>query len=185
VPAEYIETRNVPLDELQPFPGNAKRGDIPLIRESIRRNGQYRALVVRDIGGAYVVLAGNHTLKGLEAEGHTSARCELIRCDDATARRINLVDNRAADKGSYDGDALVELLRHADEEEGLEGTGYTEEDLTDLLGKTEELPPAGDADTDDAPAMWGVVVECDTEDEQVELLERLSGEGHRVRALIA
>ncbi|MFJ5532435.1 ParB/RepB/Spo0J family partition protein [Streptomyces sp. NPDC093261] len=182
--AEYLETRTVPLDELTPYPGNAKRGKVEAIRESIRRNGQYRSLVVRDTGGAFVVLAGNHTMLGLQAEGHTEARCELIRCDDATARRINLADNRTSELGSMDGDALLELLQAADAEEGLDGTGYTDEDLSALLGRVEELPPEGDAATEDMPGVWGVVVECDDEHQQTELLERLAGEGWRVRALI-
>ncbi|MFF5422432.1 hypothetical protein ACFY49_40190, partial [Streptomyces misionensis] len=60
--ATYLRTANVPLDELTPFPGNAKRGSVDTILESLRRNGQYRGLVVREIpDGPLIVLAGNHT----------------------------------------------------------------------------------------------------------------------------
>jgi hypothetical protein len=34
------------------------------------------------------------------------------------------------------------------------------------------------------PTVWGVIVTCDGEAEQVELLERLTAEGHAVRALM-
>lgn len=130
--ATYLRTADIPLDELTPFPGNAKRGDVDTIRASLRRNGQYRSLVVREIEhGPLVVLAGNHTLQALAAEGHPTARCEVIACNDATARRINLADNRTSELGVYDSDALAELLAALDGD--LDGTGYSADDLADLL----------------------------------------------------
>lgn len=143
----YIRTADIPLDELTPFPGNAKRGDVDQIRASIRRNGQYRSLVVREIpNGPLIVLAGNHTMQALTAEGHKTARCEVVLCDDDTARRINLADNRTAELGGYDNDALAELLSYLDGD--YEGTGYTENDIDDLIG--EEAVAL--TDPDDIPA---------------------------------
>ena len=144
----YVRTANIPLDELTPFPGNAKRGDVDTIRTSLRRNGQYRSLVVREIpDGPLIVLAGNHTMQALTAEGHETARCEVVLCDDATARRINLVDNRTAELGGYDNDALAELLSYLDGD--YDGTGYTDEDVQALITPLED---ADDLDgVDDAP----------------------------------
>lgn len=178
----YIRTADIPIDELTPFPGNAKRGDVDQIRSSLRRNGQYRSLVVREIpDGPLIVLAGNHTMQALTAEGRQTARCEVVVCDDATARRINLVDNRAADLGGYDNDALTELLSYLDGD--FEGTGYTDADVAALIDP--QLPEEGDAPTDDTEPMWGVIIECLDEQQQTELLERLAAEGRRVRALMA
>lgn len=133
-PSTYQRTANIPLDELTPFPGNAKRGDVDTIRASLRRNGQYRSLVVREIpDGPLIVLAGNHTMQALAAEGHATARCEVVLCDEDTARRINLADNRTAELGEYDDDALAELLSYLDGD--YEGTGYTEADIDELLGE--------------------------------------------------
>src|SRR3546814_12921166 len=79
--AQYVTTRDVPLDELTPFPGNAKRGDVDQIRASLRRNGQYRSLVVREIpNGPLIVLAGNHTMQALTAEGRSEARRVGTEC---------------------------------------------------------------------------------------------------------
>lgn len=143
MPAVYVETREVPLDELTHFEGNAKRGDVESIRASIRRNGQYRSLVVRRIdNGPLVVLAGNHTLRALGAEGYETARCEIVTCDDADARRINLADNKLAELGGYDNDALAELLSYMDGD--YEGTGYTDDDVMALI-----TPPDIDDLTDD------------------------------------
>lgn len=137
MPATYKDTRDVPLDDLTRYPGNARRGDVERIRESLRRNGQYRALVVRDNGGELTILAGNHTYAALQAEGYASARCEIITCEDDDARRINLADNRLAEIGSYDEDALAELLSYLDGD--YDGTGWTAADVDNLL-----TPPAAD-----------------------------------------
>ena len=179
----YVRTADIPLDELTPFPGNAKRGDVDQIRKSLRRNGQYRSLVVREIpDGPIIVLAGNHTLQALTAEGHQAARCEVVLCDEDTARRINLADNRTAELGGYDNDALAELLSYLDGD--YEGTGYTDDDVASLIIPS-QLPEEGDAPIDDTDATWGVIVECVDEQQQTELLERLAAEGRRVRALMA
>ncbi|MFE7357742.1 hypothetical protein ACFU8Q_32565 [Streptomyces sp. NPDC057543] len=148
--AIYLRTALIPLSDLTPFPGNAKRGDVATIVESLRRNGQYRSLVARELPGApLVVLAGNHTAQALNKHGPgdcgrdrcgvcgndpawiPAARCEVVACDEDTARRVNLIDNRAADLGSYDADALAELLSFLDGDYG--GTGYQEADVERLL----------------------------------------------------
>lgn len=128
---EVVETREIPLDDLAPFPGNARRGNLNKIRESVRVHGQYRSIVVRETPwDGLVILAGNHTAEAMKAEGHTTARCDVIRCDDQTALTINLVDNRAGDAGGYDDDALIAQLQALQE---FEGSGYDQGDLDDLL----------------------------------------------------
>jgi hypothetical protein len=140
--AKYLETRDVPLAGLTRFQGNPKRGDVEQIRGSIRRLNQYRSLVVRKMpDGELVILAGNHTYQALTLERYEAARCEIIECDDDTARRINLADNRLAEIGAYDDDALVTLLSYLDED--YTGTGYTAGDVDRLLN-----PPSFDEEGD-------------------------------------
>jgi hypothetical protein len=145
VSTKWKETRHVALFDLTMFPGNAKRGDVDQIRGSLRRNGQYRSLVVRDTGEGLVILAGNHTYQALRLERQDLARCEIIECDDDTARRINLVDNRSAELGEYDNDALVQLLSYLDDD--YTGTGYTQNDV-DLLLNPPSFDPEGDLETE-------------------------------------
>lgn len=188
--SRYLETREIPLDSLSPFPGNARRGDTERIRESVRANGQYRALVVRMHGGKHTVLAGNHTLAALRAEGYDTARCEIVECDEDTALRINLVDNRAAELGGYDDDALAALLRELDDPLG---SGWTDEEVAVLLADDtpldgalpgDRMPEPGDAPVDVREDVWGVIVVCPDEQSQAQLLVRLSDEGFQVRALV-
>ena len=129
---KYLSTKVVPLDELTPFPGNARRGKISVIRESLERNGQYRSLVVRQIeDGPLVILAGNHTHQALNEAGAKGARCEIIQCDDAAARRINLVDNRSNDLATDDNEALAAIL--ADMDQDYAGTGFDDDDVSEIL----------------------------------------------------
>lgn len=146
--ATYIETREVPVHQLARFPGNAKHGNVEEIRTSIRRTGQYRSLVVRAHDGQMTILAGNHTHDAIKAEGHATARCEIIECTDDDARRINLADNRLAELGEMDTDALVELLSYLDGD--YEGTGYDDAFVEALLNPGEEIPTAL-TDPDDLP----------------------------------
>lgn len=131
-------TRDIAVADLARFPGNARRGNVGEIRSSVRRLGQYRAIVVRDTGSGLVILAGNHTADALQAEGHETVRCEVITCTDDEARRVNLADNRLADLAEDDTQALAELLAALDGD--LDGTGYSVHDLddiADLLGRDE------------------------------------------------
>lgn len=133
----YVETRMIPLAQLQPYPGNARRGNREKLVESLEANGQYRSLVVRRTDdGEHVVLAGNNTLAALEHRGDTSARCEIVQCDDATALRVNLVDNKSNDEATYDDRARAALLELLDGE--VSGTGYDEEEIDSIVARYEE-----------------------------------------------
>jgi ParB-like nuclease domain len=128
----------VPLGDLARYPGNARRGDIDQIRASIRAQGQYRSLIVREDSGQLVIIAGNHTADALAAEGHEQARCEVITCTDTEARKINISDNRLAEYGSYDDEALAALL--ADLDGDWSGTGWDADDYDDLLAGLKRMP---------------------------------------------
>lgn len=148
MPAKWLATKDVPLNDLERFLGNARRGNVGEIRKSLKRHGQYRALVVRAHGGQMTILAGNHTAAALEAEGYDTARVELIECDDDEARRIALADNKLAELGGYDDDALAALLGALGDD--FTGTGWGEEDLAALLAE-DEPEGAGGGDPDDSP----------------------------------
>lgn len=132
---EYVETRMIPLAELTAFPGNARRGNRAKLLESLEANGQYRSLIVRDAGDAWIVLAGNNTMEALEERGDTEARCEIVKCDDQTALRVNLVDNKSNDEATYDDRARAELLGLLD---GLDGSGYDGDEADTLMARFEE-----------------------------------------------
>jgi DNA modification methylase len=135
-PKVVLRTEQVPVADLKPYPGNARRGDVELVAESLRENGQYKPIVVQESTG--YVLAGNHTLQAAIAEGWSEILATFVEVDDDRARKINLVDNRSNDVAGYDDEALAELLRELDGD--LSGTGFEQVDVDALMA---ELGPGG------------------------------------------
>jgi ParB-like nuclease family protein len=145
---KYLGTEEIEVDALAPFPGNAWHGDVDKIAESVARNGQYRSIVVRRTPEGDVVLAGNHTRLAVKQLGQGAIRCEVIECDAETATRINLADNKLPTYGAYDEGELLALLESLDD--GFEATGYTADDLDDLVAalrpEAQVLPEVGPTD---------------------------------------
>ena len=115
------------IETLKEHPGNARRGNISVLAESLKVNGQYRPIVVQK--STNYVLAGNHLLRAARSLGWERIDVVFIDCDDDQALKIVLADNRTADLGEYDDDLLRRLLSDL---EDLEGTGYNESDLAEL-----------------------------------------------------
>lgn len=128
-PTHDLRTRKTPIGELRPHPRNARNGDTDVIGASLAANGQYRPIVASRGG---VILAGNHTYAAAVELGwtHLSAVHLDIDPDSDEAVRIMLADNRTADLGEYDPRDLLDLLLTLSDD--LTGTGYSDEDLTDL-----------------------------------------------------
>lgn len=149
-----------PVGGLHTFAGNPRRGDLPLLMESLTVNGQYRPLVVNRgtyTGRASEVLAGNHTLMAARELGWSDVAVSWVDVDDDHARRIVAADNRLADLGGYDEAELAELLGALD---GLEGTGYADSDLEELLAGLvdDDDEDEDDGDAGEAVELWGAVV---------------------------
>lgn len=137
----------VPVDELRTHPDNPRRGDVEVIAESIAENGFY-GVVVAQRSTSYV-LVGNHRLLAARARGLVELPVMWVDVDDDRARRILLVDNRSNDLAGYDNDALAALLTEVGD---LAGTGFTDDDLAELLAS------AGPADDDEHQADDGDAV---------------------------
>lgn len=129
-----MDTRKLPIRELNHYHRNARRGDLDAIAESLEVNGQYKPIVVNEgtkTGRPFEVLVGNHTVEAArEKLGWEEVDAVLIDVDDATARRIVLADNRTSDLATYDDALLADLLSDAGD---LAGTGFSDVDLDALL----------------------------------------------------
>ncbi|HCG3003807.1 TPA: ParB N-terminal domain-containing protein, partial [Corynebacterium striatum] len=100
-----------PISQLKFYPGNARRGDIDLIAESLQRLGQYKPVVVNTGGKcpelADTILAGNHTVMAAQRLGWDSVDVHLVDLDADTAKRVVIVDNKANDEATYEVEELV------------------------------------------------------------------------------
>lgn len=149
---KHIKTVQVSVEELNLYHRNPRLGNVEAIAESLKANGQYRAIVVNK--GTHTnrpmeVLAGNHTLKAARQLEWETVLAHVIDVDEDAATRIVLVDNRASDLATMDYDVLLGLTANL---EDLTGTGYTEDDLAmfepfepeELLAGDDDLPEASD-----------------------------------------
>lgn len=124
----------VPIDSVQPHPRNPRRGDVAGIAESLEANGQYKPIICQL--STRNILGGNHTYAAAVRKGWTEIAVVFNDVDDEEALRILLSDNRHSDLATYDQFALSELLTETLELTGdLTGTGYMEQELTDLLAE--------------------------------------------------
>lgn len=147
-----LKTEHVSVASLKPHPDNPRRGKVEAIKESLETTGQYRPIVAsRETGH---VLAGNHTLMAAIALGWGEIAVTYL--DDLTPEqetRILLADNRMADLGEYDDEALLNALQKLVDEDdaalALAGTGFSlddYEDLSAIVGTvTEVAAPVTDA----------------------------------------
>jgi ParB-like chromosome segregation protein Spo0J len=175
-----LQTKQVNLADLQPYPGNPRTHDIPLIQESLRTHGQFRAIVVRKDKRPdrnMTILAGHGTVAAAREEGWDKITAHLIEVDDEQARQIVLMDNRANDRGGYDENALVALLKEAPD---LKGTGFEKSDLDRLTARM--IPPSSEPQS--IPQTFEILIAVDDKDTQDELLLRLTQEGLKCRALL-
>ena len=129
----------VPVDNLVPLEGNPRLGDVDAIVSSYQKFGQLKPIVVntrnhKKKGGhpAGEVIAGNHQLEAAKRLGWTEIACVLVNLDDVTAKAFALADNRTGQLGTYDPDLLLNMLQDVAAFD-LEGTGYSEADLDDLI----------------------------------------------------
>lgn len=113
------------------WPGNPRRGDVEAIAESIRLNGFAGVIFVQKSSGW--ICKGNHTTDAAVLLGMPLVPVCEIDVDDATAKRILLADNRAADLGYYDNDELTAIIQDLSSGDVLEGSLYSSADLDALL----------------------------------------------------
>lgn len=161
------------IAELKFYPGNARRGDIDLIADSLSKLGQYKPIVANADG---TILAGNHTVMAAQRLGWETIDVHRVDVDDETAKRILLIDNKANDQSTYDVEELVNLLT---ELPNLDATGFTRDEVDELLESLDTLdnedipePPK-----DPQPEGYNLLVECDNAEEQQRIKSRLLAEG--------
>ena len=155
IPQRYVEA--VPIADLIKLTDNARRGDLPMLKESMREIGFYGAVIVNEREGVEtsgMILAGNHRVEGADENGEEALPVIYVDVDDKTARKIALADNHSTDRATYDVHDLIASIEHLDGD--LDGTGYTEQDYADLLASVTAPDPEpyddgpSDGDPDDS-----------------------------------
>jgi ParB family transcriptional regulator, chromosome partitioning protein len=185
-----------PIDSLIPDPRNAKiHGDrnLAAIKASYQRFGQRKNIVA--VAGTNVVIAGNGQLAAAKALGWTHVAVSYF-ADEPSARAFALADNRTSEIDvAWDAALLQESLAELDSLDlDLGELGFSDDDLAKLLEEPSGVsdqpsaaPKPRAANEDPPPAnyaeQYGVIVLCESEDEQRETYEALVAEGRNCRVV--
>lgn len=142
-----LEIKRVPLDSLHVDPANVRthgERNMGAIEASLRRFGQAEPLVVHAKTGR--VIGGNGRLVAMKRLGW--AECDVVQLDvdDITATALGIALNRTAELAGWDEAGLARLLSELQEEDALEGVGFDEDSIEELLAGLEE---AGGAEIED------------------------------------
>lgn len=133
-----METRIIKLADIKPAPYNPRVELTPKDHEykaldaSIEENGLVLPLIVniRD----NVLIGGHQRLNVLLAAGETETNAVVVDMDEAQAKALCTALNKL--DGEWDNGAVADLLQELIEAEaGLTSTGFTKQDVDDLLGE--------------------------------------------------
>lgn len=123
------EYKEVDILSISPHEKNVNQGDQGAIFESMQQNGFYGNLLVSKKTNK--ILAGKHRWLNLVKEG--AKKVPVLLIDNLTEEqeiKIMLADNRTNRLGMDSGEELFKLLLELQENEtGLAGTGYSDDDL--------------------------------------------------------
>lgn len=143
----------IPVEELTTHPRNARQGDVGAISESLRIFGQQKPVVAQKAanGEPSIVVAGNHMLMAALALGWSHVAAVRSEMDDVTALRYLVADNRTQELGTYDDEALSNVLAELAMHGHLEATGYDGDDVDAMLKRLaapEEFADVTETETD-------------------------------------
>jgi DNA modification methylase len=131
-----LQIRRIALSSLSLDPANARShssANLDAVRASLSRFGQAEPLVVQS--GTLRIIGGHARLQAMQALGWKE--CDIVELDvtnlDATALGIAL--NRTAELAEWDERVLSELLKTLQVEDALEGVGFSNAEIEDLLAK--------------------------------------------------
>lgn len=174
----------MPIDDVLQHPDNPNNGDVEALTESIEVNGMYRPIYVQK--STRYILAGNHTWEACKTLGADQIPVIVVDCDDNTAKRILLADNKIAALAQPDNGLLLNLLEDLAVNDSLLGTGYRPYDM-EVLKQLAEMTPNYEGDHATWPliqiripphirdAYYAMTESAVGERERFELLMRLAG----------
>ena len=146
--APALTIRRVLLASLAPDPANPRTHDernLDAIRASLARFGQVDPLVVQK--ATRRVIGGHGRLQAMKALGWTECDIVELELDDLQATALNIALNRTSDLSTFDLPTLGRLLESLQEADALEGVGFDQAEMDELIRSLEDGgagPPVDD-----------------------------------------
>ena len=188
--------KTISTADLKQDPKNARKRTAQsahLIKESLKSFGAARSIVIDEDGR---VLAGNGTIEAandlgitavrvIETEGDEIIAVKRTGLDESEKVGLALADNRTSDLSEWDGLMLQQLSTEQDIK-----PWFSDDDILEILGKDDD---GADFDPNDPTIdqsnkiqdIFQIIVNCKSEEQQTELLDRLIEEGYDCKAMNA
>ena len=133
-----LEIRRVRLEALHLDPANARlhgERNLESICSSLKRFGQAEPLVVQKSSGR--VIGGNGRLVAMRSLGWSECDVVEVDVDEVTATALGIALNRTAELAEWDLATLGNLLDSLRGEDALDGVGFEEAEIDELLAELE------------------------------------------------
>jgi ParB-like chromosome segregation protein Spo0J len=174
-----MTVESLPIDQVHADPANARRHpqrNLDAIISSLARFGQQKPIVIDEQN---ICRAGNGTLAAAKALGWKTINIVRTALAGSEATAFGIADNRTAELAEWDTDVLKQFLA----DPAIGDLSFSPEELKALGAVNETLPPAA-ADSVELSDGYQVVVDCDDEQQQREVYERLKSEGYACRLMV-
>lgn len=181
LPEHRIETRRVA--DLVPADYNPRKISpkaMEGLKKSLAEFGAVQPIVVNERTGN--IVGGHQRVKAMAALGQVETTVIVVDLSLTREKALNVALNNPHISGEFD-DGLGDLL---DEINGEMPELFADLRLDELLAPVDDAEDGeekGEKPDQPVVAMWAVLIECSDESEQVEMIERLIGEGIKCRAL--
>lgn len=178
----------IALAEINPAPYNPRKNLQPgdpeyeSLKRSVTRWGLVEPLVWNKQSGNLV--GGHQRLKILLEQGETEAQVSVVELDENDEAALNVALNKI--DGEWDKTRLADLLSELDAN-GYDATltGFSLDELEALLAPDVGMFEEEEAEQEEVPDAFVVVVTLENEAEQNEFLEELLERGMNCRATMS
>lgn len=171
------------IDEVKPNPRNPNKHpdeQIALLARIIKKQGWRSPIVVSTLSG--LIVKGHGRYEAARVLKVASVPVDYQHYDTPQQEYADMIaDNRIAEFADLSTEALTELVAEMSKTKfDLSLTALTQEELNQMLGNV-----TLSTTTQFIPERWAVVIDCEKESEQQQLLEELTERGLKCRALIS
>lgn len=132
--ADNMQIEHRPIGWFKPHPDNYREHpseQVEQIAASLEQFGQFKNVVARPDG---TVIAGHGVVAAAMQCGEEHLAVFIYDGDDDAVRKLMVADNELSRMAQDDDIQLAELLRSIEATSGLEGTGFDDAALRELLG---------------------------------------------------
>ena len=180
-----LDIRLVPISMLNPAKYNPRKDLQPgdkaytQLEKSIKEFGNVDPIIWNETTGN--VVGGHQRLKVLRQGKSNGDKLEVsvVNLPERKEKMLNIALNKIS--GDWDNYLLKTLLEDINLEDfEMDIIGFDSKEVNSMLGKLEEH-----GGEDVIEEFFGIYVECNTEEHQMELLAKFEGEGLKCRALIS